>query len=199
MAQRLAVVLVGLVLALGSSANSAAAQREYIFGFTAAAAAPTGDLGDIAGTGFGGSLFLGMMVGDGLMLKADAGYWAFSSETITLTGVPPFEVDGGVFPFRVGLRKYWGESKRFYTGPNIGIYVPGGDLDGLKSHFGLGPQIGLRFPMAGGKSIDLVAEFHTIFIGDENPLTNGPRTFFQGDKVSFLSVGVGYSIGSLGN
>ena len=132
--------------------------------------------------------------------KFDVGYWKFTSEELMLEGGPTFEVDGAVIPIRIGIRKYWGESKRFFTGPNIGIYAPGGDLDGLDSHFGIGPQVGFRFPVGdGGASINVLAEFHTIFVGDENPLTNGEREFFDDDKASFFTFGVAYSVGSIGN
>ena len=197
--RRLALVVVGLSLALCLSTRALAAQQ-YIVGIGVGPAAPTGDLSDIVKTGGGGSFFIGGMIRDGLMLKVDAGYWIFSSEELTLDGGQQVEVDGAVLPFRIGIRKYWGESKRFYTGPNLGGYIPGRDLDGLKSHFGFGPQIGVRFPVGDrGRSVDLVAEFHTIFIGDENPLTKQDRTFFEEDTVSFFTFGLTYVIGSIGN
>lgn len=200
MDNRLGVFVAGLLLALGLAARPLAAQYQYIVGIGVGPAAPTGDLSNVAATGGGGSFFIGSMVRDDLMLKIDVGYWIFSSEEITLEGGQLLEVDGAVMPFRVGVRKYWGESKRFYTGPNLGVYIPKRDLDGFKSHFGLGPQIGLRFPVGdGGRSIDLVAEFHTIFIGEGNPLTKQDRTFFEEDKASFFTFGLTYTLGSVGN
>ena len=189
------------ILALASCAIlavSGEAQQAFVGGVTLGAAAPTSTLGDIVKTGGGGAVFIGRMVGNGMMLKFDAGYYKFSSEELTFEGGLPFEVDGGVVPIRIGFRKYWGESKRFYTGPNIGIYAPAGDISDLDSHFGIGPQVGFRFP-AGQGSIDVVAEFHTIFVGDENPLTNGEREFFDDDKVSFFTFGLAYTVGSIGN
>jgi hypothetical protein len=100
---------------------------------------------------------------------------------------------------RVGLRKYWGESRRFFTGPNLGIYIPANDISDLDSKFGIGPQIGYRFPLEGGGSVDITAEFQTIFIGDESPLTDdGDRVFFDSDKLAFFSVGIGYVFGGIG-
>ncbi len=124
MGRRFGLVLVGLSLALGLPARSLAAQ--YIYGIGMGLAAPTGDLSDVVGAGGGGTFFIGSMVRDDWMLKLEVGYWAFSPEEITLEGGLPFEVDGAVMPLRVGVRKFWGESKRFYTGADLGVYYPGG-------------------------------------------------------------------------
>jgi len=51
----------------------------------------------------------------------------------------------------------------------------------------------------GAQTFEIMAEYHTIVIGDENPLTQGPRTFFDNDKVNFFTVGVGFTVGSVGN
>jgi len=188
-----------LTLAAGAIlAVSGEAQQAFVGGVNLGVAAPMSTLGDVVKTGGGGSVFLGRMVNNSFMVKVDAGYWKFSSEELMLGEGPAFEVDGAVIPIRIGVRKYWGESKRFYTGPNLGIYIPGGDLDGLDSHFGIGPQVGFRFPVGEG-SIDIVAEFHTIFVGDENPLTDGERVFFDDDKASFFTFGLAYTVGSIGN
>jgi len=89
-------------------------------------AAPTGGFSEAVAAGGGGTFFIGSMVRDDWMLKLEVGYWAFSPEEITLEGGLPFEVDGAVMPLRVGVRKFWGESKRFYTGADLGVYYPGG-------------------------------------------------------------------------
>lgn len=191
-------IVVGLALAVGTSATPLTAQ--FIVGWNLGGAVPTSDLGDIVQTGGGASFFVGQMVSDSWMLKIDVGYWAFTSEEIRLEGIQPFDVDGGVTPIRLGVRKYWGESMRFYSGPSVGVYIPGGDLEGLDSKLGLGPQIGYSFPVGDGSgSFDINLEFHTIFIGDENPLTGQDRTYFDSSKMSFLTLGVGYTMRSPGS
>ena len=193
------VLIAGLWLGLGLSTSPLAAQQQYTFGVYVGAAGPTGDLKDILGTGGGGAVSIGGMVSNSVMLKADLGYWSFGAKSLTVEG-QPIEVEGAVIPFRVGIRKFWGESKRFFTGPTIGFYAPGRDLDGLETHFGFSPQVGIRFPMGdGAQTFEIMAEYHTIVIGDENPLTQGPRTFFDNDKVNFFTVGVGFTVGSVGN
>lgn len=188
----LGLLATGLVLAPVPPVHAQA-----VFGVNLSAGLPAGDFGDIAKVGFGGAASIGTMLGESVLLKAEGGYWRFSSEGIDLTGIGTVEVEGGFVPIRVGLRKYWGESKRFFTGPNLGIYVPTSDLDGLDPKFGLGPQIGFRFPTAGGTSFDVIAELHTILIGDENPITEMDRTVFEDSKIIWFSIGVGVTFGTI--
>ena len=169
MRKALVKVTVLLVAGLGLTAGSLRAQP--VVTLHGGAAVPVGAFGDIADVGFGGAASLGVMLGDSWLLRGEGGYWRFTKEVslITTGGGVTIDVEGAVVPLRAGFRKYWGESKRFFTGPNFGIYIPTSDLDAIDPKFGIGPQIGYRFPTGSGTSIDLIVELHTIFIGDSNP------------------------------
>jgi hypothetical protein len=190
--------VLGAILSMGLFVSPAGAQ--VVYGINGGAAIPSSDFGDIAKTGFGGGAFLGTMVSESIMIKVDGAYWSFKSEEVTIPGFGTFDVTGAIVPIKVGLRKYWGQSKRFFTGPSVGIYIPSDDISDLDSNIGLGPQIGYRFPMSGGGSVDIIAEYHTIFIGDESPLTDdGDREFYDNDKVTFFTIGLGYVFGGPGD
>jgi hypothetical protein len=169
--------------------------RAQVFGVSVGPAIPTSDLGDILDTGFAVNGFFGGWLGESFLIKGDVGYHGFTSKEIELPGGGEIEIEGGVVPIRGGFYKYWGQSKRFYTGSSLGAYVPTGDLEDLDTKFGLGPRIGYLFPVGGGGGVDLFFEYHRIFIGDENPLTDGDRVFYDEDNVSYVVVGIGYQTG----
>ena len=126
---------------------------------------PTSDLKDIAGTGFGGDIYLGYKFSEAWMGHVSVGYHRFGSEEVL-----GFDVEGGFIPIKVGLTKFWGE--RFHTGPALGLYKGTGDFDsdgGDFSNFGIGPRIGYLFPFGdGGTELDLAFEYHTVFTDPEN-------------------------------
>ena len=190
-------VMIAGILSMVFFASPAGAQ--VAFGINAGAAFPVSDFGDIAKTGFGGGASVGTMASDDIMIKLDGNYWSFTSEDVPISGFGTVELSAGIASIRVGMRKYWGESRRFFTGPNLGIYIPANDISDLDSKFGIGPQIGYRFPLESGGSIDLMAEFQTIFIGDESPLADSEdRVLFDSDKLSFFTLGIGYTFGGIG-
>lgn len=187
------IVLVGLLAIFAAGP----AQAQVVLGGSAGAAMPTGDLSDILDTGFAVGGFVGTWLGESFLIKGDIGYHGFTSKEATFTvGGQTFTVEasGGVVPIRAGFYKYWGQSKRFYTGTSLGAYIPTGDLEGTNTNFGLGPRIGFLFPIGtGGGSIDLMAEYHTIFIGD-NPLTDEDRVFFDSERLNYLIIGLGFQV-----
>jgi len=186
---------IALIAAVVLMATSIAAPvRAQVFGVSAGAAVPTGDIGDIVDTGFAINGFFGGWVGESFLIKGDVGYHGFTSKTVTIAG-EEFEAEGGLVPIRGGFYKYWGQSKRFYTGTSLGAYVPTGDFEELDTKFGLGPRVGYLFPLGGGGAIDLMFEYHTVFVGDENPLTDGDRVFYDDDKLNYLIIGLGYQTG----
>jgi hypothetical protein len=195
----MAIVLLGLGIGLTTAPPL---QAQAVYGLNVGAAVPNGPFADIASVGFGGAASAGAMMGDSWMLKGTVGFWSFTSEEVQIFqtggGDETIEVESTVVPLLAGFRKFWGESKRFFTGSNFGIYFPTSDLEELDPKFGIGPQIGYRFPSSESMSIDLIAEFNTIFIGDENPLTNGDREYFDESSLSWFSIGLGITFGSVG-
>ena len=188
-----AVVMVMMVLSIAGTA------RAQVFGGSVGAAAPMGDLGDILDTGFAINGFVGGWVTNSILIKGDIGYHGFTSKSFEVTvggNTVELEAEGGLVPIRAGFFKYWGQSKRFYTGPSLGAYVPTGDLEAFDTKFGLGPRVGYVFPLSGSGGIDVFVEYHNIFIGDENPLTDGDRVFYDDDKLNYLVIGAGFQTGS---
>ena len=188
--------MVAMVLMALSIAGTARGQ--VVFGGNAGATVPTGDLGDILDPGIAVGGFVGTWLGESFLIKGDVGYHGFSTKEFTFTvGGDEFtvEAEGGLIPIRAGFYKYWGQSKRFYTGTSLGAYVPTGDLEAVDTKFGLGPRVGYLFPIGtGGGSIDLMVEYHTVFIGDENPLTDQDRVFYDSDKLNYLVIGLGFQV-----
>ena len=124
---------------------------------------PISDLKDTAGAGFAANVYLVYMFSEKLGIEGHVGYHKFASEEI----VPGVDVSGVFIPIKIGVVKLWGESKRFYTNPSVGIYSGASDFDG--SDFGMGPRIGYLFPLGeGAATLDIGAEFHNIFSDPEN-------------------------------
>jgi len=187
-----------LLATLGVLFFAGPSSAQVIFGVQGAAAIPTGDLSDVGKVGFGATGSVGILLGSGgWMLKGEAGYVKFGTEDVPVVGpgVTTEEIGGSLVPIRVGLRKYWGESRRFFTGPNLGIYIPGSDFDDVDSGFGLGPQVGLRFPLGETSSLEVIAEFHTVFI-DETQVGSDPTNTI--DKISYFTIGGGITFGRIG-
>ncbi len=155
--------IVALAVVCIFSATQAYAQGGLRLAVNAGGVVPTSDLKDIAGPGFAANVYLGYMLSESFGIEGHVGYHKFASEEI----VPGVDVSGAFIPLKVGIVKLWGESKRFYTNPSVGIYSGASDFDG--SDFGLGPRIGYLFPLGdGAATLDIGAEFHNIFSDPEN-------------------------------
>lgn len=158
-----AFVIVGLAVVCIFAATLAHAQGGLKLVVNAGGVVPTGDLKDIAGAGFAANVYLGYMLSDKFGIEGHVGYHKFASEEI----VPGVDISGAFIPIKIGVVKLWGESKRFYTNPSVGIYSGASDFDG--SDFGLGPRIGYLFPLGDdAATLDIGAEFHNIFSDPEN-------------------------------
>ena len=154
--------LMGVLLALMVFSTNSFAQG-WKFEVTAGGLVPMSDLKDFAGAGGGFSFHLGHMFSESWMGKAVVGMHKFASEEVSSS----VDISGGFAIFKVGVTRFWGASKRFHTGPSLGIYRGVSDFDG--SDFGLGPRIGYLFPLGdGGTQLDLAVEYHTVFADPDN-------------------------------
>ena len=158
-----AFVIVALAVVCIFAATLAHAQGGLKLVVNAGGVVPTGDLKDIAGAGFAANVYLGYMLSDKFGIEGHVGYHKFASEETS----PGVDFSTAFIPVKVGIVKLWGESKRFYTNPSVGIYSGASDFDG--SDFGLGPRIGYLFPLGDdAATLDIGAEFHNIFSDPEN-------------------------------
>ncbi len=158
-----AFVIVALAVVCIFAATQTYSQGGLKLAVNSGGVVPMSDLKDIAGPGFAGNVYLGYMLSETWGIEGHVGYHKFASEEI----LPGVDVSGAFIPIKVGVVKLWGESKRFYTNPSVGIYSGASDFDG--SDFGLGPRIGYLFPLGdGAATLDIGAEYHNIFSDPEN-------------------------------
>lgn len=142
--------------------STAYGQKVY-FEMNGAFVVPTSDLKDLVGNGGGGDVSIGYRINESWLAKLTVGYHQFAEETLA-QGVTS---SGAFVPIRIGAVKLWGESKRFYTSPGLGIYSGSDDFEGSK--FGIGPKLGFLIPISEGKmALDIGLEFHNVFTDPEN-------------------------------
>lgn len=162
------VALVCFVLATGAARASTPEG-----GLTVGVGVPSGDFADIADPGFVLQGWVGSPLSSNLLITGTAGFSIFSLseelESEILNGETDFTTT--VFNIRVGLQKYWGGSRRLYTGPSLGLYFANIEIDtpglgtfdsGTETQFGFGPRIGYLIPI-GEYDLDLAVEYHTAF------------------------------------
>src|SRR5689334_6505370 len=111
------------------------------FSVGAELALPQGDLGDVAGTGFGGSVRYESPINENLSWMGTVGFLTFGEKD-----------DSGVkvsmIPVLAGVKYYFTESfGGFYAGAELGlsfnkVTVDAVDYDESSSDFGFAPQIG---------------------------------------------------------
>jgi len=148
------------------------ASAQINFTVDAGAAVPTGDLEDFADTGFALDFTVGVPVTESLLIVGGSGYHKWSSKEFLILG-EVFDIEASVIPVRIGIQKYWGASKRFYTSPMLGAYIPGDDIDDLDTRFGFGGRVGYQFPVADSADLDIGVSLHSITTDDGNVFTDG--------------------------
>jgi opacity protein-like surface antigen len=117
---------------------------------------PTGDFGDVAKMGYGGSLQFQTPIASKLNFTASGGYLNFQGKDTTIPGLGT--IDGGnvgFIPVKAGIRYFLAEN--FYAGGELGAAFATGDADGTA--FVYTPNIGVEFPVADKASIDLGARY----------------------------------------
>jgi hypothetical protein len=148
------------------------ASAQINFTATAGPAIATGDLEDFADTGFALDFTVGVPVTESLLIVGNSGYHRFTSTDFVILG-EVFEIEAGFVPLRIGIQKYWGSSKRFYTSPMIGGYIPSDDLENFDTRFGFGGRVGYQFPIADSADLDIGVSLHSITTEDDNVFTDG--------------------------
>ncbi len=138
--KRIIIMFAG-VLMFVIGITSAAEAQGLTLGLNGGTVVPISDLSDIAETGFGGSVSLGYRLTDSWALTLMAGYHQFGEKA-----VGPIDISGAFVPIKVGLRKFWGTSKRLYTGPQVGIFLGADDFE--EDDFGMGPGLDINSRLA---------------------------------------------------
>ncbi len=157
------VVLLMLILGLGLF-QLGLAEGEMEVGVEANLALPTGDFGDAAGTGFGGTAVFLYQLNPNVALTGHAGYIKFGEE---VEGV-----DWSAIPILGGARYYIpmeGSNMKPYVGGQLGFHrfsvdfaVDGGfDVGGDETEFSFAPTVGIEI-----NSIDASAFY--MIISDAN-------------------------------
>ena len=125
-------------------------------GIGAEFAFPTGDFGDYADFGYGGSLQFQTPIAEKLNFTATAGYINFKYKDVTIPGFGTFNGGNfGVIPVKIGARYFLAEN--FYAGGELGAAFTTGDNS--ETSFVYTPNIGVEFPVSDKGSIDLGARY----------------------------------------
>jgi len=116
---------------------------------------PTGDFGDVAKMGYGGSLQFQTPIASKLNFTASAGYLNFQGKDFTVGNVTIPGGNAGFIPVKAGIRYFLAEN--FYAGGELGAAF--GTEDGAGTAFAYTPNIGVEFPVSDKGSIDLGARY----------------------------------------
>jgi hypothetical protein len=95
-------------------------------------ALPMGDFGDVAGTGFGGSLRYEYPLGDNIGLMATVGYLTFGEEDLGDFGTYTYSM----IPIQVGGKYYFTEQQNgFYAMAELGVHSTTVDVEIPETNF----------------------------------------------------------------
>lgn len=165
-----------LALVISSLALSNAFAQVNGYGARGVLALPSGDFGDVAGTGFGA---IGMVLygfNENLNFSGSAGYIAFGGKENTYFNTEGYKYSYALIPITTGARYYFGgtESKaRFYAGGELGYFIysvnvdtpeGGSAVSGVSStgKFGLTPQVGVELSILDIRAAYSLADFNYI-------------------------------------
>jgi hypothetical protein len=179
-------------LALGAMLAAPAAKAQVKFGVEGSAAIPMGDLGDIAGTGFGVAgqvLFKPAAIPFGV--RIDGSYNSFSLKDEVADG--GFRTVGGALSalFQmsgIGPRPYLVVGPGVYNGNITGDVCDDTECEG-KTKFAVRGGVGLALPLS-GISTAIEASLTNIFTDEEEDGFDGVR---------FVNIGVAIRFGGSGS
>ena len=177
---RRTVILGVAAIALAMSAASAEAQKPISIGIAGGVAMPQGDFKDLAGTGFNGTVSLGLglpMLPVGVRIDGSYNRFSFSDEIETLFGESgSWSIASATANVTLGL-----PMSAIVVSPYLiaggGNYWGSCSLDGCdtESDFGWNAGLGVKFRLA-VMSANLEARYHSVASGDEKT-TYLPVTF----------------------
>jgi hypothetical protein len=146
---------------------------------------PSGNFGDIAGTGIGGTANFLYQLNNQISLSGTAGYISWGGKSFDV-GFGKYEYAYSAIPILVGGRYYFTEGDaRVYGSAEIGMYmlsatvtvpsyslygytVAGGESTVSSSEFTIAPGIGYEMKIGDNMNLDLTAKY--LMISDANNL-----------------------------
>lgn len=177
------LLLVTFILILISS-FAFTQEGKMTLGAGAELALPSGDFGDFAGTGFGGTANFLYHMNDQLAISGSVGYITWGGKSLDLGLLGKWEYSYSAIPILAGGRYYFstGDS-RLYGSAEIGLYmfsftvttpsyslfgitVPGGETTESESEFAIAPGIGYEMKIGDNLYLDLTGKY--ILISDAN-------------------------------
>lgn len=151
-----------------------AQEGKMTLGFGGELSLPSGDFGDVAGTGFGGTANFLYHVSDQLAISGTAGYIMWGGKSLDLGFWGKWEYSYSAIPILAGGRYYFstGDS-RLYGSAEVGLYmfsftlkVPGRETTESESEFVIAPGIGYEMKIGDKLNLDLMGKY--IIISDMN-------------------------------
>ncbi|MBA4311265.1 MAG: hypothetical protein C0417_01405 [Chlorobiaceae bacterium] len=146
---------------------------------------PSGDFGDYAGTGIGGTANFLYQLNNQISLSGTAGYISWGGKSFDV-GLGTWDYSYSAIPILVGGRYYFTEGDaRLYGSAEIGMYMfsftvttpsydyfgytfQGGETTESSSEFTIAPGIGYEMKIGDNMNLDLTAKY--LMISDANNL-----------------------------
>ena len=168
------LILLAAIVALTSLAT---AQSKYFGGVNADVYLPSGTFGDIAGTGFGGSVTFGKPINENISAYVNAGYIMWGKKTVGVPGYSysysyhmiPIKVGGKYFFGKGGFKPY-GMLEVGYS--SLGVktewestyYGTTYSYSGTASEtrFGFAPGAGFEYPIGEKMALDVNVRYELI-------------------------------------
>ncbi len=177
------LITVTFILILISS-FAFAQEGKMTLGVGAELALPSGDFGDFAGTGFGGTANFLYHMNEQMAISGTVGYISWGGKSLDLGFLGKYEYSYSAIPVLAGGRYYFstGDS-RLYGSAEIGMYMfsftvtvpsyefygvtfPGGETTESSSEFVIAPGIGYEMKIGDNLYFDITGKY--IMISDAN-------------------------------
>lgn len=150
-------------------------------------ALPTGDFGDVAGTGFGGSVTFMYEVSPMLAITGSAGYTTWGPKEDLPDG---FDYSLATIPVLVGARYTFGKGNFLpYISAELGMHflsstveILGQEYSDSESKFGFAPGVGFYYAFNQKTMLDVNVKYNSIS-------TEGSSTSYIG-----INAGVGFAL-----
>jgi hypothetical protein len=169
--------IIALLIVISSLAF--AQEGKMTLGLGAEIVLPSGTFGDVAGTGFGGTVNFLYDINDQIAISGTAGYLTWGKKSV---GVAPysFEYTYSAIPILAGARYYFTKcGEGLYGSAEIGFYMfsvkfksPGYTIGGVtygggeatesSSEFAFAPGIGYEMPISDVMNFDALAKYVVI-------------------------------------
>ena len=169
--------IIALLIVLSSLAF--AQEGKMTLGLGAEVALPSGTFGDVAGTGFGGTVNFLYDINDQIAISGTAGYLTWGKKSVG-AGAFSFEWTYSAIPILAGGRYYFTKcGEGLYGSAEIGLYMftvktkspgysilgvtyGGGEVSASSSEFAFAPGVGYEMPISDMMNFDALAKYVVI-------------------------------------